>query len=256
VVLTVSIISALNEISVDIYQTTGRNIPEDSHLHTCHRENLKSHYIWTCFRFCSSVIMLDCHCFSSWMMLGSWSAVSHLWIERVSRWSTLRCVQPLWILIYNEGKNFCNSKQADLLLRIHLEVATKLPGIGQPIKRLTAGRGAIPRRWKNFSLRYQTASKLALGFTKLPIVSVRMFLSPVHDGRSVILFTPLNLVTRSRMSGATPPLPVLHDVVFRRRDNFTFPLTVVLVIPVIEGHIPSYHVATVADIIVISDISY
>jgi hypothetical protein len=30
-------------ISVNFYQTTWRNIPEDGHLHTCHCENLKSH---------------------------------------------------------------------------------------------------------------------------------------------------------------------------------------------------------------------
>jgi hypothetical protein len=31
-----------SETSVSIYQTTRRNIPEDSHLHTCRRENLRS----------------------------------------------------------------------------------------------------------------------------------------------------------------------------------------------------------------------
>jgi hypothetical protein len=31
------------ETSVNIYQTTRRNIPEDSHFHTRRRENLKSH---------------------------------------------------------------------------------------------------------------------------------------------------------------------------------------------------------------------
>jgi hypothetical protein len=31
------------ETSVNFYQTTRRNNPEDSHLHTRHRENLKSH---------------------------------------------------------------------------------------------------------------------------------------------------------------------------------------------------------------------
>jgi hypothetical protein len=34
-----------SEISVNIYQTTRRNIPEDSHLHTPHREILKSHQV-------------------------------------------------------------------------------------------------------------------------------------------------------------------------------------------------------------------
>jgi hypothetical protein len=32
-----------SETSVNIYQTTWRNILEDSHLHTRRRENLKSH---------------------------------------------------------------------------------------------------------------------------------------------------------------------------------------------------------------------
>jgi hypothetical protein len=30
------------ETSINFYQTTRRNNPEDSHLHTCRRENLKS----------------------------------------------------------------------------------------------------------------------------------------------------------------------------------------------------------------------
>jgi hypothetical protein len=32
-----------SETSVNFYQTTRRNNPEDSHLHTCRCENLKSH---------------------------------------------------------------------------------------------------------------------------------------------------------------------------------------------------------------------
>jgi hypothetical protein len=32
-----------SEASVNFYQTTRSNIPEDSNLHTRHRENLKSH---------------------------------------------------------------------------------------------------------------------------------------------------------------------------------------------------------------------
>jgi hypothetical protein len=35
--------ASTSETSVNFYQTTRRNIPEDSHLHTRHRENLKSH---------------------------------------------------------------------------------------------------------------------------------------------------------------------------------------------------------------------
>jgi hypothetical protein len=40
--LAASIIKAMSEISVNFYQTTRRNIPDDSHLHTRRRENLKS----------------------------------------------------------------------------------------------------------------------------------------------------------------------------------------------------------------------
>jgi hypothetical protein len=32
----------ISETSVNFYQTTWRNITQDSHLHTCSRENLKS----------------------------------------------------------------------------------------------------------------------------------------------------------------------------------------------------------------------
>jgi hypothetical protein len=36
-----------SETSANIYKTTGRNNPEheDSHIHTCCRENLKSHFM-------------------------------------------------------------------------------------------------------------------------------------------------------------------------------------------------------------------
>jgi hypothetical protein len=37
--------ASTSETSVNLYQTTRRNYPEDSHLHTRHRENLKSHLI-------------------------------------------------------------------------------------------------------------------------------------------------------------------------------------------------------------------
>jgi hypothetical protein len=49
--LTASIIAQMmekvsfSETSVSIYQTTQCNIPEDSHLHTLHHENLKSYQI-------------------------------------------------------------------------------------------------------------------------------------------------------------------------------------------------------------------
>jgi hypothetical protein len=33
------------ETSVNFYQTTRRNVPEDSHLHTRRFENLKSHHL-------------------------------------------------------------------------------------------------------------------------------------------------------------------------------------------------------------------
>jgi hypothetical protein len=35
--------ASASETSVNFYQTTQRNIPEDSHLRTHRRENLKSH---------------------------------------------------------------------------------------------------------------------------------------------------------------------------------------------------------------------
>jgi hypothetical protein len=35
--------ASTSETLVNFYQATRRNIPEDSHLHTCRRENLKSH---------------------------------------------------------------------------------------------------------------------------------------------------------------------------------------------------------------------
>jgi hypothetical protein len=34
-----------SETLISFYQTTRRNIPEDSHLHTRRRENLKSHML-------------------------------------------------------------------------------------------------------------------------------------------------------------------------------------------------------------------
>jgi hypothetical protein len=41
---------SISESSVNLYQTTRCNIPEDSHLHTGHRENLKSHNVLFVFR--------------------------------------------------------------------------------------------------------------------------------------------------------------------------------------------------------------
>jgi hypothetical protein len=37
--------ASTSETSVNFYQTTRRNIPEDSHLHTHRRENIKSHHV-------------------------------------------------------------------------------------------------------------------------------------------------------------------------------------------------------------------
>jgi hypothetical protein len=36
-------VAIMSETSVILYQTTRRNNPEDSHLRTCRRKNLKSH---------------------------------------------------------------------------------------------------------------------------------------------------------------------------------------------------------------------
>jgi hypothetical protein len=37
--------ASTSEMSVNFYQTAQHNNPEDSHLHTHHHENLKSHFI-------------------------------------------------------------------------------------------------------------------------------------------------------------------------------------------------------------------
>jgi hypothetical protein len=37
--------TSTTETSVNFHQTTGRYNPEDSHLHTCRSEELKSHHI-------------------------------------------------------------------------------------------------------------------------------------------------------------------------------------------------------------------
>jgi hypothetical protein len=42
--------ASTSETSVNFYQTTRRNNPEDSHFHTRRRENLKSHKSKTDFR--------------------------------------------------------------------------------------------------------------------------------------------------------------------------------------------------------------
>jgi hypothetical protein len=38
--------ASTSETSENFYQTTRHNNPEDSHLHTCHRENLKTQKYW------------------------------------------------------------------------------------------------------------------------------------------------------------------------------------------------------------------
>jgi hypothetical protein len=52
--------ASISETSVNFYQTTWRNNPEDSHLHTHRRENFKSQ-LKKCF---VTMIHRDC-CFSS-----------------------------------------------------------------------------------------------------------------------------------------------------------------------------------------------
>jgi hypothetical protein len=37
--------ASISETSVNVYHTTRRNIPADSHLHTHRRENLKSYLV-------------------------------------------------------------------------------------------------------------------------------------------------------------------------------------------------------------------
>jgi hypothetical protein len=39
-----------SEMSVSMYQTTRRNIPEDSNINSCYREDLKSHCLLLCNR--------------------------------------------------------------------------------------------------------------------------------------------------------------------------------------------------------------
>jgi hypothetical protein len=41
--------ASTSETSVNFYQTTRRNNPEDSYLYTRRRENLKSHYFYLLF---------------------------------------------------------------------------------------------------------------------------------------------------------------------------------------------------------------
>jgi hypothetical protein len=73
--------SGTSETLKNFYQTTQHNIPGDSHLHTCCRENLKSH--WLLILFIST--------------LSHWFPVfSYLWTD-----TTARSLVHLNILIYN-----------------------------------------------------------------------------------------------------------------------------------------------------------
>jgi hypothetical protein len=62
--LTASIIRAIAfETSVNIYRITQRNIPEDSHLYTRRRENLKSYtVIRIIFHTAEPYITYTCYC--------------------------------------------------------------------------------------------------------------------------------------------------------------------------------------------------
>jgi hypothetical protein len=42
-----------SETSVNLYQTTGRNMPQNSYLHSCRRENLMPHPTKSYFRSCA-----------------------------------------------------------------------------------------------------------------------------------------------------------------------------------------------------------
>jgi hypothetical protein len=52
-------VESTSETSVNFYQTTRRNNPEDNHLHTRHRENLKSHLAYISFFTYIACIMLS-----------------------------------------------------------------------------------------------------------------------------------------------------------------------------------------------------
>jgi hypothetical protein len=57
-IIIVQMMEAANtsETSVNFYQTTRRNIPEDGHLHTRRRENLKFHLKLVCFLGCLEMV--------------------------------------------------------------------------------------------------------------------------------------------------------------------------------------------------------
>jgi hypothetical protein len=52
-------IASISETSVNFYQTTRRNIPEDSYLHTRRRENLKSLHPLLLSSYCTHTINIS-----------------------------------------------------------------------------------------------------------------------------------------------------------------------------------------------------
>jgi hypothetical protein len=50
--------ASTSETSVNFHQTTRRNNPEDSHIHTRSRENQKSHFIRLRFRYLLELFVL------------------------------------------------------------------------------------------------------------------------------------------------------------------------------------------------------
>jgi hypothetical protein len=52
--------ASTSETSVNFYQTTLRNSPEDSHLHTRSRENLKSHLAYFITPPANGIRILQC----------------------------------------------------------------------------------------------------------------------------------------------------------------------------------------------------
>jgi hypothetical protein len=53
--------ASTSETSVNFYQTTRHNIPEDSHLRTCRRENLKFYYFLKLTNFILFTAVLPLH---------------------------------------------------------------------------------------------------------------------------------------------------------------------------------------------------
>jgi hypothetical protein len=68
-----------SETSIHFYQTTRLNIPEDSHLHTRRRENLKSHLI----KRGRSLFVLRFNIYVLRMKMGDIVAVQFLFLTSV-----------------------------------------------------------------------------------------------------------------------------------------------------------------------------